>query len=83
MKRENLEKANVILHKIIRREKQLEQLASVKEFTKITMKGENGAEKETNFNFDSDKEIVALIRNNIEQFLKTEIAKGTDELNAL
>ena len=83
MKRENLEKANVILHKIIRREKQLEQLLTVREFTKITMKGENGAEKESYFNFDSDKEIVALIRNNIEQFLKTEIANGTDELNAL
>lgn len=83
MEKETLEKANVILHKISRREKQLEHLAKTKEFTKITIKGENGAEKESHFNFDSDKEIIALIRRNIEDFLKSEISTGNEELKAL
>jgi len=83
MERQDLKKANDILYRIERREKQLEQLSNTKEFCSINIKGENGNGKEFNFKFDNDKEIISLIRNNISDFLKTDIEKGIQELKEL
>jgi len=83
MEKEKAVKASEILAKINQAEKRLKIFENTKEFCKIKFRGENGAEVEHEFSYETDNDEVKLIRDYVNNLLKMKVAKLTDELKAL